>query len=189
MLEDRAQGFVLRQRSLNAALNVALNRTLTVLPPVFGLLTATTAAAWCAPADWPVRGSPVDHYFDLLDERVRVQWADASYRLGVPDDALRTGRVVVSFRLGRQGMVDRVKLKHVALESVLPVHRSRSAEAGHLLDVALVRAVSRLLLPPPPREFQCPRKMIVVFDPQRYHAVKVMFDMEAQRLTLLKRWM
>ncbi len=119
----------------------------------------------------------VPKYFAVLEAQIKKRWSEAAFRESVPAELCHSGRAVVSFRLKRSGQVDHVKLKHIALESVLPIHRPGAAEACTKLDQSLLNIMVEPL-PPPPEKFCCPRKMIILFDPQRFHPLKVMLDME-----------
>lgn len=122
-------------------------------------------------------GRGIENYFKLIDMRLRNKWSEASDWKQVPAEMCARGRCVVSFRINKKGLARNVKLRHCALESILPIHRDKFAEVCQRLDLSMLDAVASCSpFPRPPREFNSPRNMVVIFDPARFAPLKIMFD-------------
>ena len=119
----------------------------------------------------------VRDYFALLEERFCKRWSDAATCCGVSADARQRGKAVLTFRIDRSGRISKVRIKHYALESVLPIHRAQLSDDCRRLDQSLLEAVSSVgALPEPPAQLNCPRSMVMLFDPLRFDPLKVMYD-------------
>lgn len=141
------------------------------------ILATVNGAALAEPYEGEGYGRGIESYFKLIDMRLRNKWSEASDWNQVPAEMCARGRCVVSFRINKKGMAENVKLRHCALESILPVHRDTFAEVCQRLDLSMLDAVvSCSPFPRPPREFNSPRNMVVILDPARFAPLKIMFD-------------
>ncbi|MBY0548128.1 MAG: TonB C-terminal domain-containing protein [Candidatus Obscuribacterales bacterium] len=144
---------------------------------ILSLSVTGSGAALAAPYEGEDYGYGIANYFKLIDMRLRNKWGEASNWNQVPAELCAYGRCVVSFRINRKGVAENVKLRHCALESVLPVHRNELYDVCRRLDQSMLDAVvSCSPFPRPPREFNSPRNMVVIFDPARFAPLKIMFD-------------
>lgn len=136
-----------------------------------------SGAARAEPYEGEGYGYGIENYFNLIDMHLRNRWSEASEWKRVPAILRAHGRCVVSFRMTRKGVVENVRLRHCALESILPIHRQQFMDSCQRLDQSLMDAVvSASPFSRPPREFNCPRNMVAIFDPARFSPVKLMFD-------------
>lgn len=151
-------------------------RTL-VLCSVLSFCVTGSGGALAEPYEGEGYGRGIENYFKLIDMRLRNKWSETSDWKQVPADACAHGRCVVSFRISKKGVAENVKLRHCALESILPIHRGEFAEVCQLLDQSMLDAVVACSpFPRPPREFNSPRNMVAILDPARFAPLKIMFD-------------
>lgn len=151
---------------------------MSVSPCVFIVLLAISQVTVHAePYEGEGYGYGTENYCKIIEMNFRNRWVESADWKRVPPEFCEHGRSVVSFRLNKKGRVENVKLRHCALESLLPIYRQRLQDPASRLDGSVMEAVSTASpLPPPPKEMNCPRNMIVLFDPERFSPLKVMFD-------------